>query len=96
MRPRAAPYPNESKPRVEQIEPVMDGWAATRCMDSAPASFSIDYFLFEVPSNLILARMGARVWIAPWREALVLRLAHTYEQATGSHTRRPKSASDRH
>src|ERR1700686_4758754 len=26
--------------------------------------FFIGYFLFEVPSNLILARVGARVWIA--------------------------------
>src|SRR5688500_4113314 len=26
--------------------------------------FFIGYFLFEVPSNLILARTGARVWIA--------------------------------
>jgi D-galactonate transporter len=26
--------------------------------------FFIGYFIFEVPSNLILARMGARVWIA--------------------------------
>jgi ACS family tartrate transporter-like MFS transporter len=26
--------------------------------------FFIGYFLFEVPSNLILARMGARLWIA--------------------------------
>src|SRR5471032_1240798 len=26
--------------------------------------FFLGYFLFEVPSNLILARVGARVWIA--------------------------------
>src|SRR6476659_6128622 len=26
--------------------------------------FFIGYFIFEVPSNLILARVGARVWIA--------------------------------
>src|SRR5213594_4694853 len=26
--------------------------------------FFIGYFLFEVPSNLILARVGARIWIA--------------------------------
>ena len=26
--------------------------------------FFIGYFLFEVPSNLILQRVGARVWIA--------------------------------
>jgi ACS family tartrate transporter-like MFS transporter len=26
--------------------------------------FFVGYVLFEVPSNLILARMGARVWIA--------------------------------
>src|SRR5947207_14549919 len=25
--------------------------------------FFIGYFLFEVPSNLVLARVGARVWI---------------------------------
>src|SRR4051812_49530494 len=26
--------------------------------------FFISYFLFEVPSNLLLARFGARIWIA--------------------------------
>src|SRR5204862_3736537 len=26
--------------------------------------FFIGYFLFEVPSNLVLARVGARIWIA--------------------------------
>src|SRR5262249_22445427 len=26
--------------------------------------FFIGYFLFEIPSNLVLARVGARVWIA--------------------------------
>jgi len=26
--------------------------------------FFIGYFLFEVPSNLALARFGARTWIA--------------------------------
>src|SRR4051794_34411719 len=26
--------------------------------------FFLSYFLFEVPSNLVLARVGARVWIA--------------------------------
>src|SRR3954449_433124 len=26
--------------------------------------FFIGYFIFEVPSNLVLARVGARVWIA--------------------------------
>ncbi|MFM9735977.1 MFS transporter, partial [Streptomyces niveiscabiei] len=26
--------------------------------------FFFGYFLFEVPSNLILARVGARLWIA--------------------------------
>jgi hypothetical protein len=26
--------------------------------------FFVGYFLFEVPSNLILSRVGARVWIA--------------------------------
>src|SRR5438552_14627632 len=26
--------------------------------------FFVGYFLFEVPSNLVLARVGARVWIA--------------------------------
>ena len=30
----------------------------------AAGIFFIGYFLFEVPSNLILARVGARVWIA--------------------------------
>jgi ACS family tartrate transporter-like MFS transporter len=29
-----------------------------------PAFFFIGYSLFEVPSNLMLARVGARVWIA--------------------------------
>jgi len=31
---------------------------------SAPGLFFLGYFLFEVPSNLILARVGARIWIA--------------------------------
>ena len=26
--------------------------------------FFISYFIFEVPSNLILQRVGARIWIA--------------------------------
>src|SRR5256886_13208361 len=26
--------------------------------------FFLGYFLFEIPSNLVLARVGARVWIA--------------------------------
>src|SRR5512132_1760788 len=26
--------------------------------------FFLSYFLFEVPSNLLLARVGARIWIA--------------------------------
>ena len=26
--------------------------------------FFIGYFLFEVPSNLVLARVGARIWLA--------------------------------
>ena len=30
----------------------------------AAGVFFIGYFLFEVPSNLALARFGARVWIA--------------------------------
>lgn len=39
--------------------------------------------------------IGLQLSGAPWREALVLRLAHAYEQATSWHTRHPKSvASD--
>ncbi len=37
-------------------------------------AFFLGYVLFEVPSNLILARVGARVWIA-------LRVAHLVGQA---------------
>ena len=39
--------------------------------------FFIGYFLFEVPSNLVLARVGARVWIA--RIAIVWGLASMAE-----------------
>ena len=38
------------------ISPYIYGWGA--------GIFFIGYFLFEVPSNLALARFGARVWIA--------------------------------
>ena len=27
-------------------------------------TFFLSYFLFEVPSNLVLARVGARLWVA--------------------------------
>ena len=33
-------------------------------MAGAPGIFFLSYFLFEVPSNLILERTGARIWIA--------------------------------
>jgi ACS family tartrate transporter-like MFS transporter len=33
-------------------------------MAGVPAFFSLGYTLFDVPSNLMLARFGARVWIA--------------------------------
>jgi MFS transporter, ACS family, tartrate transporter len=33
-------------------------------MGSVPESFFVGYILFEVPSNLALARVGARIWIA--------------------------------
>ena len=38
------------------ISPYLYGWGA--------GIFFIGYFLFEVPSNLALAKFGARVWIA--------------------------------
>lgn len=38
------------------ISPYVYGWGA--------GIFFIGYFFFEVPSNLALARLGARVWIA--------------------------------
>ena len=38
------------------ISPYVYGWGA--------GIFFIGYFFFEVPSNLALARFGARVWIA--------------------------------
>ncbi len=42
------------------------GPAASRkpCSASAPGMFFIGYFLFEVPSNLLMHRVGARIWIA--------------------------------
>ena len=38
--------------------------SATRSTASAPGIFFIGYFLFEVPSNLVLTRVGARKWMA--------------------------------
>ena len=37
---------------------------SSRAFGFAAGVFFIGYFLFEVPSNLALARFGARVWIA--------------------------------
>jgi ACS family tartrate transporter-like MFS transporter len=42
--------------RAIGLTPTLYGWGA--------GIFFIGYFLFEVPSNLILARVGARLWIA--------------------------------
>jgi len=46
--------------------------------------FFIGYFLFEVPSNLILQRVGARIWIARimivWGGAL-----HGFHISPGDH-----------
>jgi D-galactonate transporter len=39
-----------------KFDPVVFGWGA--------GIFFIGYFLFEVPSNLIMERVGARIWIA--------------------------------
>jgi Asp-tRNA(Asn)/Glu-tRNA(Gln) amidotransferase A subunit family amidase len=52
----------------------------------------------SIPCGFTMAGLpiGLQLSGAPWREASVLRLAHAYQQATGWHTRRPKSAaSDR-
>jgi aspartyl-tRNA(Asn)/glutamyl-tRNA(Gln) amidotransferase subunit A len=35
--------------------------------------------------------IGLQLSGAPWRETVVLRLAHAYQEATSWHTRRPKS-----
>ena len=37
------------------LDPVMYGWAS--------GIFFFGYFIFEVPSNIILERIGARIWI---------------------------------
>ncbi|HWM66396.1 MAG TPA: MFS transporter, partial [Steroidobacteraceae bacterium] len=37
---------------------------SSRAFGFAAGVFFIGYFLFEVPSNLALARFGARTWIA--------------------------------
>ena len=59
---------------VAYLDRVNVGFAALQMNDSLGFSgsvyglgagiFFIGYFLFEVPSNLVLARVGARVWIA--------------------------------
>jgi hypothetical protein len=33
-------------------------------LDSSPGFSFFGYFLFEVPSNLLLHKIGARIWIA--------------------------------
>ncbi len=40
-----------------ELDEEVYGWAATFC-------FYVGYLLFEVPSNLILHRVGARRWIS--------------------------------
>src|SRR5437868_360093 len=59
---------------VAYLDRVNVGFAAlqmNRALDLSPLDFGrgagiffLGYFLFEVPSNLALARIGARVWIA--------------------------------
>src|ERR1700761_1793953 len=59
---------------VSFLDRVNIGFAAltmNRDIGLSPAAFGlggglffIGYFLFEVPSNLILDRVGARIWIA--------------------------------
>src|SRR6266571_2311041 len=39
-------------------------WLTNTAFGLAGGIFFIGYFLFEIPSNLILERTGARVWIA--------------------------------
>ena len=46
--------------------------------------FFISYFLFEVPSNLILQRIGARIWIA--RIMIVWGIVSSAMMFTGSTT----------
>jgi len=58
---------------VAYLDRVNVGFAKLQMMDQLGFSdtvyglgagmFFIGYFLFEVPSNIILQRMGARVWI---------------------------------
>src|SRR6476646_7103920 len=59
---------------ISYIDRVNVGFAAltmNRDLGLTPAQFGvgaglffIGYFLFEIPSNLIMQRVGARVWIA--------------------------------
>ena len=59
---------------VAYLDRVNVGFAAlqmNRALDLSPLDFGrgagiffLGYFLFEVPSNLALARVGARIWIA--------------------------------
>src|ERR1043165_1210425 len=59
---------------IAYLDPVNDGFPALQMnrelgLSSSVCGFGagvffIGYFLFEVPSNLILARVGARIWIA--------------------------------
>src|SRR5262249_38561274 len=59
---------------IAYLDRVNVGFAALQMNDALKFSgsvygfgagiFFVGYFLFEVPSNLILARVGARIWIA--------------------------------
>ena len=35
----------------------------------ALGTFFLGYFIFEVPSNVVMEKVGARVWMAPGRTA---------------------------
>src|SRR5258706_6849711 len=47
-----------------KVQMVADLGFSNRVYGLGAGIFFIGYFIFEVPSNLILERVGARIWIA--------------------------------
>ena len=59
---RQLPRPREYQLRRPDHEPG-SGLFARGLSASAPGIFFLGYFLFEVPSNLMLEKVGARLWM---------------------------------
>src|SRR6185436_3189409 len=49
---------------VAKLQMCADLHLSAKAFGAGAGIFFIGYFIFEVPSNFVLARVGARVWIA--------------------------------